>query len=132
MKSTKVTVKANGGSWMVTANGSPYKQINGDDIFTCTGSASGDVDVTGEFYNDNIIISFEMNNPWIGWPWAAVGQAIGDSGWKNDRTNLDQGESHIFTTTIYTDDDQYDFKTKVVRLNDTDTKNFEVYPGWWD
>ena len=129
-KDTKVTFKANGGTWMVTANGSEYKQISGDETFVCQDSKPGDVDVSGEFYNDNIILVFEMNNPWIGSPWAAVGQALGDSGWKNDRTNLDEGESHVFTTTFYTDDDSYDVKTRVVRLKDTDTKNFVIYPNW--
>jgi hypothetical protein len=132
MKDTKVTFRANGGSWTVSANGSDYKRIAGNETFVCVGSASGGVDVTGEFYNDNIVLQFEMNNPWMGSPWAAVGQAIGDSGWDNDRTNLGEGDDHVYTTTIYTDDDQYDFKTRVIRLSDTDTKNFEVYPDWWE
>jgi hypothetical protein len=131
-KSTKVTVRANGGTWMVNANGSAYKQIGGSETFTCTDSKSGDVDVSGEFYNDNIIIQFEMNNPWIGSPWAAVGQAMGDSGWDNDRTSMDEGDSHVFSTTIYNDDDEYTFNTRVLRLSDTDTKNFEVWPGWYE
>lgn len=131
-KSTKVTVRANGGTWMVNANGSAYKQIGGSETFTYTDSKSGDVDVSGEFYNDNIIIQFEMNNPWIGSPWAAVGQAMGDSGWDNDRTSMDEGDSHVFSTTIYNDDDEYTFNTRVLRLSDTDTKNFEVWPGWYE
>ncbi len=131
-KSTKVTVRANGGTWMVNANGSDYKQIGGSETFTYTDSKSGDVDVAGEFYNDNIIIQFEMSNPWIGSPWAAVGQAMGDSGWDNDRTSMDEGDSHVFSTTIYTDDDEYTFNTRVIRLSDTDTKNFEVWPGWYE
>jgi len=131
-KSTKVTVRANGGSWMVNANGSAYKKIVGNDTFTYTDSRSGDVDVAGEFYNDNIILQFEMSNPWIGSPWAAIGQSIGDSGWNNGRTDMGEGDSHIFTTTIYNDDDEYTFKTRVIRLSDTDTKNFEVWPGWYE
>ena len=131
-KATKVTIRANGGSWSVSGNQSKYTQINGSDSVSYTGSNSGDVDVTGEFYNDNIILQFEMNNPWIGCPWAAIGQSIGDSGWNNDRTNLSEGEDHIFSTTFYTDDSEYVFKTRVIRLADTDTKNFEVWPGWWE
>jgi hypothetical protein len=130
MKSTKVIVRANNGSWMVSANQSPYISVEGNTTFTCVGSNSGDVDVTGEFYNSNIILQFEMNNPWIGYPWAAVGPYIGDSGWKNDRTSLSEGESHIFVNTIYGDDYEFDFKTRVIRLADTDTKNFELWIDW--
>lgn len=129
-KATQVIFKANGGNWTVHANGSDYKQVSGDDKFICVGSVSGGVDVVGEFFNDNIILQFEMSNPWIGSPWAAVGQAISDNGWDNDRTNLSEGESHVFTTTIYTDDDSFEFKTRVARLKDTDTKNFAIYPDW--
>ena len=131
-KSTKVTFRANGGSWAVCANQSEYKRIAGNETAVFVGSNSGGVDVEGEFYNDNIILSFEMNNPWIGYPWAAVGQSIGDSGWKNDRTSLSEGEDHIFTTTIYTYDSEYEIRTRVIRLVDTDTKNFEVWPNWWE
>ncbi len=132
-KSTKVTLRANGGTWMVNANGSKYKQISGSDTFTYIDSRSGDVDVAGEFYNDNVILQFEMSNPWIGSPWAAIGQAVDDlGGWNNNRTSLSEGEDHVFSTTFYTDDDEYVFKTRVIRLADTDTKNFEIWPGWWE
>lgn len=131
MKDTRVIFKANGGSWRLTMNGSSYRRISGDESFECTGSNSGGVDVVGEFYDDKIILQIEVNNPWIGSPWAAIGQAIDDSGWDNDRTALSEGEHHIFSTTFYTDDDEFEFKTKVVRLKDTDTKNFEIYPGYW-
>ena len=130
MKDTKVTIRANGGNWTVNGNDSNYTNISGNESVSYQDSKSGDVDVSGTFYNGNIILTFEMNNPWIGSPWAAVGQAIGDSGWKNDRTDMGEGDSHVFCTTFYTDDDEYNFYTRVIRLSDTDTKNFEVYPGW--
>jgi len=130
-KETKVIVRANGGTWKVTADHANYTTISGSDKFVCQGS--GDIDVVGEFYNDSIVLQFLVNNPWIGSPWAAVGQYLGDiGGWKNGRTSLSEGEEHIFVQTIYTDDDHWDFKTRVVRLADTDTKNFEIWPGWWE
>lgn len=132
MKATKTIFRANGGSWTVSANGSNYKEITGNETFVCVGSESGGVDVTGEFYNNNIVLQFEMNNPWIGSPWAAIGQAIGDSGWSNGRTELQEGEDHVYTTTIYGEDDEFSFNTRVIRLLDTDTKNFEIYPNWCD
>jgi len=131
MKNTRVTVRANGGTWMVTADHEKYTRISGNDTFVYEGS--GDIDVVGEFYNDNVVLQFLMNNPWIGCPWAAVGEYLGDiGGWKNGRTALSEGEDHIFVQTIYNDDSEYDFKTRVIRLADTDTKNFEVWPGWWE
>jgi len=130
-KLTKVIFRANGGSWMVKTNGSKYQKISGNETFIYADSVSDGVDVVGEFYNDEIVLQFEVNNPWIGSPWAAIGQAIGDSGWGNGRTSLSEGEDHVFSTTFYTDDDEYVFKTRVIRLSDTDTKNFEILPDWW-
>jgi hypothetical protein len=131
MKDTRVIFRANGGSWRLTMNGSSYRRISGDESFECTGSNSGGVDVVGEFYNDRVVLQIEVNNPWIGSPWAAIGQVIDDmGGWSNGRTELSEGEYHIFSTTFYTDDDEYVFNTRVIRLMDTDTKNFEIYPDW--
>ncbi len=130
-KLTKVIFRANGGSWVVKANGSEYKRISGNETFVYADSVSDGVDVSGEFYNDEIVLQFEVNNPWIGSPWAAIGQSVDDlGGWGNDRTSLSEGEDHIFSTTFYTDDDEYVFKTRVIRLADTDTKNFEILPDW--
>ena len=104
--------------------------LNADGIPEVGSASLNDIAHVFNSVNGNIILTFEMNNPWIGSPWAAVGQAIGDSGWKNDRTDMGEGDSHVFCTTFYTDDDEYNFYTRVIRLSDTDTKNFEVYPGW--
>ena len=132
MKSTRVVVRANGGSWQVSSDHQHYIHIAGSQTYECVGS--GDIDIVGEFYDEgNIILQFLANNPWIGSPWVAVGEYLGDiGGWKNGRTALSEGEDHIFVQTIYTDDSEYDVKTRVIRLADTDTKNFEIWPGWYE
>ena len=54
MKDTKVTIRANGGTWTVNGNDSKYTTISGNESVTYQDSKSGDVDVSGTFYNGNI------------------------------------------------------------------------------
>lgn len=96
-----------------------------------TDSRPGDVDVSAIMYYGDTIIVGEFSNPWIGSPWAAVGTHDLDSGWSNDRTDLGEGESKVFNVTIFTDDSEIIQKVRVIRLADTDTKNFEVWPNWY-
>ena len=96
-----------------------------------TDSRSGDVDVIAIMYFDDTILVGEFSNPWIGSPWAAVGTHDFDSGWSNDRTDLSVGESKVFEITIFREDDEFVQRVRVLRLADTDTKNFEVWPNWY-
>jgi len=80
------------------------------------------------------MFQFEFSNPWMGYPWAAIGESIDDSGWNNNRTNLSVGEVKVFHLKYYDggDDGGYnDFYVKVTREEDTDTKNFKMHLGYW-
>lgn len=131
-KSTHLTIK--GENFHVSCNG------NNDFLnsqLDYTGSSSGGVDIVGSFQDANLpncLFQFEFNNPWIGSPWGAIGTAIDDSGWDNDRTNFREGDSKIFNLKFYDggDDGEYeDFPVKVSRLGDTDTKNFVMELGYY-
>ena len=131
-KPTKITIKGEG--YHVTVNGqSDYL----NDTLTYTGSASGGTDIIGSFQDANIpycCFQFELNNPWINYPWAAVGPYADDNGWSNDRTNFGVGDVKVFHLKFYDggDDGEYnDFYVKVTRVADTDTKNFEMELDYW-
>jgi|688.fasta_scaffold132511_5 hypothetical protein len=133
-KPTKVTVIGEG--YNISANNYPSTYMSGDPV-VYIGSNSGDVDVVGSFQDNNLpdcLFQFEFNNPWIGSPWAAVGNAIDDSGWDNDRTDMDVNDVKVFHLQFYDggDDGEYnDFYVKVTRNDDTDTKNFTMELGYW-
>lgn len=135
IKSTKVTVIGSG--FNVNVNNYPTVYLNDDQPVSFIGSSPGDVDIVGSFQNNNLpfcMFQFEFNNPWIGYPWAAVGEAIDDNGWDNDRTSMGVGDVKIFHLKFYDggDDGEYnDFYVKVTRESDTDTKNFQMDLDYW-
>jgi hypothetical protein len=134
---TKPTkVKAIGDGYNISANNYPSVYLSGSPV-EFVGSESGGVDVVGSFQDNNLpncLFQFEFNNPWIGDPWAAIGTAVDDNGWGNDRTNFDVNDVKVFHLKFYDggDDGEYnDFYVKVTREEDTDTKNFTMEIGYW-
>lgn len=131
-KSTRLIIKGEG--YHVTCNGK-NDYLNSE--LEYIGSESGGTDIVGSFQDANLpycCFQFEFNNPWAGWPWGAIGTAIDDNGWNNDRTNFDQGDSKIFNLKFYDggDDGEYnDFPVKITRLGDTDTKNFVMQLNYY-
>jgi hypothetical protein len=131
-KSTKLTIKGEG--YHITCNN---QSVYLNDQVEFVGSVSGGTDILGSFQDANLpdcCFQFEFNNPWIGYPWGAVGPYADDNGWSNDRTNFGQGESKVFHLKFYDggDDGEYnDFYVRVTRQDDTDTKNFLMELDYW-
>lgn len=131
-KSTKLTVKGQG--YHVSCNG---QNVYLNDEVTFVGSSSGGTDILGSFQDANIPqcgFQFEFSNPWIGYPWGAVGPYLDDNGWNNDRTNFSEDETKVFHLKFADsgdDGEAMDFYVKVTRLADSDTKNFVMQLGYW-
>ncbi len=124
-KSTQIKIKGEG--YHVTCNNT-NAYLN--DTLTFIGSESGGTDIIGSFQMANLpncTFQFEFNNPWLGWPWGAIGPYVDDNGWANDRTNFSQGESKVFHLKYADtgdDGETFDYYVKISRMNDTTTINF--------
>ena len=129
---TKLTI--NGEGYHLTCN---TKSVFLNSSETFQNSESGGTDMIGSFQLANLpncCFQFEFNNPWIGYPWGAIGPYVDDNGWANDRTNFSQGESKVFHLKYSDggdDGETNDCYVKVSRLNDTDTINFVMDLDYW-
>jgi hypothetical protein len=133
VKPTHITIKAEG--YHITVNG---QSVYCNDQVEFTNSASGGTDIIGSWQEaelPNNMFQFELNNPWIGKPWGAVGPYADDNGWSNCRVGFSVGDVRVWKCGFSDggDDGETDYEyARLTRLDDTDTKNFVLEIGVWD
>lgn len=132
-KPTHITIKAEG--YHVTVNG---QSVYCNNQVEFTNSASGGTDIIGSWQNGNLPqdgFQFELNNPWIDYPWGAIGPYLDDNGWANCRTKFSVGDSFVWKLGYGCGGDDGETcwsYARLTRLEDTDNKNFLLEVGIWD
>lgn len=132
-KSTHIKIKAEG--YHITVNGN---SVYCNDTVEFTNSSSGGTDIIGSWSEGNLpqnSFQFELNNPWMGYPWGAIGPYMDEDGWDNCRKGFSVGEVKIWKCGYGCggDDGEACFEyARLSRLEDTDTKNFLLEIGVWD
>jgi hypothetical protein len=132
VKSTHITIKAEG--FHITVNG---QSVYCNDQVEFTNSSS-DTDIIGSWQEANLpnkMFQFELNNPWIGSPWGAVGPYADENGWSNCRIGFSVGDVRVWKCGYADGGDDGETMyvyARLSRTDDTDTKNFVLEIGVWD